>query len=70
MLQSHQIADQLDELALLAAALTAAIDGMEVLNEEIRSGVSALAWNIRDGLRKLSDEVHPTVGSNVKAVAS
>ena len=70
MLKSHEIADRLDELERRALALFCAIQGLEVLNKSLRSCVSDLAWDLSEGLRKLSDQVHPAGSAKIKAVAS
>jgi hypothetical protein len=73
MLEPHEIADRLDRLVQKAAALNAAIIGMTcegLSHDDISAGVADIAWEIRDELRKLSDEVCPDEDAKLKAVAS
>jgi hypothetical protein len=69
-MQSNEIADRIDELKRHAAELYCAINGLEVLNDHMRSCVSHLAYELSTNVRKLSDQVCPVGKTKIKAVAS
>ena len=58
-----QIADTLDKLADTAALMAVATTGLKEINDDnATSALIGLAWDMRDELKKLSDDVLPNGG--------
>ena len=59
-----KIADTLDKLADTAALIAVATTGLKEINDDnATSALIGLAWDMRDELKKLSDEVLPNGGA-------
>lgn len=57
------IADKLDKLANTAALIAVATTGLKEINDNYAtSALIDLAWDMRDELKKLSDDVLPNGG--------
>jgi hypothetical protein len=57
------IADKLDKLADTAALIAVATTGIKEINDDnATSALIGLAWEMRDQLKKLSDDVLPNGG--------
>ena len=57
------IADKLDKMADTAALIAVATTGLKEINDDnATSALIGLAWDMRDALKKLSDDVLPNGG--------
>lgn len=57
-LNTVDVADRLNELARRASVIAVAVGALGA-QPEVESGLQDLAWSLRDGIREISNEVHP-----------